>query len=585
MSDDRKPLKYREKQSTKPYVETQAEPLTHEQLDGNFDYLDDKIIEEKYNIQADIGSLSALQTTAKNTLVDAINEATTSVGTFDVTTDDISEGTTNLYYTDARALAATDGQKVLFKNKYDNISDLPSATDYHGMFAHVHAEGKAYFAHAGNWIELTSQIDYDTLEQQVLGIIGQIGSDELSTTAKTIIGAINEINGVVALPPEPYVYSILPTSLSQIAGAENTNITIDASTSPGKAPPGAKFRLVIKYNLSTGINTTVLDELRLFNFASQNEYTLSIPRYRDYLGAKIDSVTIEVYDDPDGPSPRSGIQQSKTVPAIDAISSITVSQTTQQYDEGDIPLLTVNTVNVPDGSTFNYEIQFDTADAADIMAGMPTTGNLTVFANPGDGLGSVLLDLPLEADTLTEGDETLSVVFTGVEYPTLTETVNVIINDSSRATETWTFLDWINTVHTASGNTISDPEALIQIEEDFRTNVLGLTTPSDLGKTSEEVFLLFLRRSWIDDETEVDIETADTDYLNTLNGYVTTYNTGKTNLGAVNSPQENLIKRPDPDSIDPEDDIAWQFVSNNTQTPITSQTVIYTGTELNPNDL
>ena len=39
---------------------------------------------------------------------------------------------------------------------YEEISDLPSATDNHGMFAHVHSTGKAYYAHAGNWIELAN---------------------------------------------------------------------------------------------------------------------------------------------------------------------------------------------------------------------------------------------------------------------------------------------------------------------------------------------------------------------------------------------------------------------------------------------
>ncbi len=49
--------------------------------------------------------------------------------------------------------------KVLFANMYANLSDLPSATTYHGMFAHVHATGAAYFAHAGNWVELTNKSD------------------------------------------------------------------------------------------------------------------------------------------------------------------------------------------------------------------------------------------------------------------------------------------------------------------------------------------------------------------------------------------------------------------------------------------
>ena len=37
---------------------------------------------------------------------------------------------------------------------YSNYSDLPSATTYHGAFAHVHGAGKAYFAHAAAWYEL-----------------------------------------------------------------------------------------------------------------------------------------------------------------------------------------------------------------------------------------------------------------------------------------------------------------------------------------------------------------------------------------------------------------------------------------------
>jgi hypothetical protein len=39
---------------------------------------------------------------------------------------------------------------------YDNLGELPLASSYHGAFAHVHATGKAYFAHAGAWVELVS---------------------------------------------------------------------------------------------------------------------------------------------------------------------------------------------------------------------------------------------------------------------------------------------------------------------------------------------------------------------------------------------------------------------------------------------
>jgi len=49
------------------------------------------------------------------------------------------------------------GYKMLFANVYSQVSDLPSASTYHGMFAHVHATGKGYYAHAGNWITLANE--------------------------------------------------------------------------------------------------------------------------------------------------------------------------------------------------------------------------------------------------------------------------------------------------------------------------------------------------------------------------------------------------------------------------------------------
>ena len=48
---------------------------------------------------------------------------------------------------------------------YNNLVDLPNATTYHGMFAHVHATGKAYFAHGGVWLPLANESalsDYQT---------------------------------------------------------------------------------------------------------------------------------------------------------------------------------------------------------------------------------------------------------------------------------------------------------------------------------------------------------------------------------------------------------------------------------------
>ena len=39
---------------------------------------------------------------------------------------------------------------------FNNYSNLPSASDYHGQFAHVHVAGKAFYAHAGAWTQLVN---------------------------------------------------------------------------------------------------------------------------------------------------------------------------------------------------------------------------------------------------------------------------------------------------------------------------------------------------------------------------------------------------------------------------------------------
>tara|TARA_B100000575_G_scaffold138092_1_gene110175 strand:+ start:781 stop:2349 length:1569 start_codon:yes stop_codon:yes gene_type:complete len=46
------------------------------------------------------------------------------------------------------------GDTSKIKFLYNALTDLPSASDWHGMFAHVHTEGHGFFAHAGAWTQL-----------------------------------------------------------------------------------------------------------------------------------------------------------------------------------------------------------------------------------------------------------------------------------------------------------------------------------------------------------------------------------------------------------------------------------------------
>ena len=53
-------------------------------------------------------------------------------------------------------IEATAGQNKI-PSLYANYSDLPNASTYHGLFAHVHQHARGYIAHGGNWMELVNK--------------------------------------------------------------------------------------------------------------------------------------------------------------------------------------------------------------------------------------------------------------------------------------------------------------------------------------------------------------------------------------------------------------------------------------------
>ena len=67
-----------------------------------------------------------------------------------------------------------------------NLGALPSPGSYHGMFAHVHATGRGYFAHAGNWMELVNRETN-----------GTVGTGTETYNVGSITGTLLEINGNV----------------------------------------------------------------------------------------------------------------------------------------------------------------------------------------------------------------------------------------------------------------------------------------------------------------------------------------------------------------------------------------------------
>tara|TARA_Y100001937_G_scaffold54976_1_gene75737 strand:+ start:156 stop:2120 length:1965 start_codon:yes stop_codon:yes gene_type:complete len=136
-------------------------------------------------------------------------------------TDALTEGSTNLYFTNARATTAITGStlnmgsndiittgKILYSNNYLNVGDLPSASTYHGMFAHVHSVGAAYYAHAGNWVRLAdhsnlysdSSVDthLNTGSAQSGEILSWNGSDYAWVTDQTGGSGTTDLNSLTA---------------------------------------------------------------------------------------------------------------------------------------------------------------------------------------------------------------------------------------------------------------------------------------------------------------------------------------------------------------------------------------------------
>jgi len=80
--------------------------------------------------------------------------------------------------------------RIKYNNVYNELTDLPDASTYHGMFAHVHATGGAYFAHSGQWVELANK--NETFTEVAADLTPQLGGNlDGQGFALQNIGAIN----------------------------------------------------------------------------------------------------------------------------------------------------------------------------------------------------------------------------------------------------------------------------------------------------------------------------------------------------------------------------------------------------------
>lgn len=76
---------------------------------------------------------------------------------------------------------------------YSATGDLPSATDNHGMIAHVHGEGAMFFAHAGAWVELANSSDVPVVGTDAQAYDANLTSFVSAFTLPTTDGTADQV--------------------------------------------------------------------------------------------------------------------------------------------------------------------------------------------------------------------------------------------------------------------------------------------------------------------------------------------------------------------------------------------------------
>ena len=96
---------------------------------------------------------------------------------------------------------------------YPTTASLPPAANYHGMFAHVHDQGKAYYAHGGSWVELITSASVadsylknttDTLTGN-LTITDTVTTNNLSVLGTGSFAFIQSITGSAKIIGDAYI--------------------------------------------------------------------------------------------------------------------------------------------------------------------------------------------------------------------------------------------------------------------------------------------------------------------------------------------------------------------------------------------
>ena len=133
--------------------------------------------------------------------------------------------------------------KIKFANVYATTGNLPSASTYHGMFAHVHDTGAAYFAHNGSWWRLVNRDSSGGVDIpgnldvgagiDVTGDITATGNLSITSAAPQIFLTDSNANSDYAIVVNTGQFRIRDETNGANRLAVNSNGNIDISESLG----------------------------------------------------------------------------------------------------------------------------------------------------------------------------------------------------------------------------------------------------------------------------------------------------------------------------------------------------------------
>jgi len=181
------------------------------------------------------------------------------------------------------------GNKVLFGNVYDSVGALPSATTYHGMFAHVHNTGAGYFAHAGNWVRLANQSELSSagLDSALTTQLIDSAYVQLRQSAATnidSIGAIGNVNAINATEGQILKFD---------SASQKFILASDATGGGGGGGSGLDSALVSQLIDSDYIGTKV--DFTRGEFTTQRSQYTATASQTAFTHSSIDPTHLDVY--------------------------------------------------------------------------------------------------------------------------------------------------------------------------------------------------------------------------------------------------------------------------------------------------